>query len=160
MGCQNCPDDKTLEGVFYIVYTGGPPHAQFAVMQEVVRRARQDEVVRLYRPEVRPDGCIEYEQDAPEPPVPEGYTRDDNNPWLLRPMWPSCIYRMYRVQMLDEGQLKIDGICMNPQSGATQKEPVTCAKCSLCIVGYAIGSIPVFTDRIDASIGPGGRPEL
>lgn len=159
MGCQNCPDDRAFDGVFYIVYTGGPPHAQFVAMQEVVRHARQDEIVRLYRPKVRPDGCIEYERDAPEPPAPEGYARNEGDPWVLRPVWPSCVHRMYRVQMLDDGQLKIDGICTHPQSGATRREPITCAKCNLCAVGCAIGSAPVLTDRIGALTSPGGRPE-
>jgi hypothetical protein len=160
MGCQNCPDDKILEGVFYIVYTGGPPHAQFAAMQTVVDRVDHKEIIRRYQPTVHPDGRIEYKKDTPEPPAPEGYVRDERAPWTLRPIWPSCVYRMYRVQMLDDGQLKIEGICTHPQSGARLHEAITCAKCNLCAVGCAIGSLPILTRTFDAMPNPGGQPEL
>jgi hypothetical protein len=141
MSCKNCPD-KNIDGTALIVYTGGPPHAPFAAMRLVLR---DDGIIRRYQPTVHPDGCIEYKRDAPEPLVPEGYMKDEHNPWILRPVWVSCIYRTYRVQRLDDGQLKINGFCVNPHSGISTREPVTCAKCNLCAVGCAIGSMPVIT---------------
>ncbi len=155
MGCDSCPDEKNAEGVFFIVYTGGPPHAPFAAMQAVVR---DDGIVRRHQPTVHPDGHIEYQRDAPEPPVPEGYAKDECDPWVLRPVWASCVHRMYRVQRLDDGLLKIDGLCCNPLSGVQPHQLLTCAKCNLCGVGCAIGSAPVVTGRIGASSIPRGQP--
>jgi hypothetical protein len=158
MGCDNCPDDKTLEGVFFIVYAGGPPTAQYATMQHIVDHTQPNEIIRLYRPTIHSDGRIEYEKDAPAPQVPEGYLRDESVPWILRPIWPSCIYRIFRVQMLDDGQLKIEGLCSNPLTGIPANKPITREKCSLCVIGCAIGSMPIITDKIDALINLDGLP--
>ncbi len=159
MGCETCPDSQTMDGVFFVVYTGGPPHAQFAAMQMAVNKLADDGIVRLHTPRVQPDGSIEYEKAAPEPPVPEGYVRDERDPYVLRPVWSSCLYRMYRVQRLDDGLLKIDGLCTNPLSGQDAITPLTNAKCRLCPAGCAIGSVPTVTGRIGALTDLDGQPE-
>jgi len=149
MGCPDCPDAKDLEGMSYIVYTGGPPEAPFAAVALAIH---DDGIIRRYRPFVHPDGSIEYVRDVPEPPVPEGYARDEQNPWLLRPIWVSCVYRMYRTKQLEDGTLKIDGLCTHPDAGMPAHKPVTNAKCCLCNVRCAIGSFPAVTG--DSRRGP------
>ncbi|MEN6367682.1 MAG: hypothetical protein ABFC88_12800 [Thermoguttaceae bacterium] len=72
--------------------------------------------------------------------------RDEHDPWVLRPVWSSCLYRMYRVQRLEDGTLKIDGLCAMPMSGIPAHQPLTNTNCRLCKVGCAIGSIPAITN--------------
>jgi len=158
MGCENCPDKSALDnpaGVLYVVYTGGPPHAPFAAMRAAVPN---DGIIRRYRPAVHPDGRIEYERDVPAPPAPEGYQADASDPWTLRPTWVSCVFRSYRVQLLDDGILNVEGQCLNPRSGKKGYEIVTRDFCRLCPVGCAIGQPPEAIGRTDWSPSPADPP--
>lgn len=129
MGCNNCPDANTPTGVLFIVYAGGPPHTPFAAMRAAVPN---DTIIRRYRPVVHPDGRIEYNRDVPAPPVPEGYRAND--PWILQPVWVSCIFRGYRVQTLDDGTLKIEASCFQAKSGTRGHEIITNDFCHNCPV--------------------------
>jgi hypothetical protein len=136
--CKKCPDKAELDnkyGVYYITYTGGPPHAPFAVMRQAI--PAQDEIIRRFeRPTVGQDGYIRYNKNGPVPPVPAGYEADPGDPWTLRPVWSSCMFRLYRVQLHDEGYLQVDAFCAHPGSGKPKHEKITpadCEKCGVCV---------------------------
>jgi hypothetical protein len=127
--CDDCPDANNTNEVIYVVYTGGPPHAPFALMGKAIP---SDGIIRQYQPKVHEDGRVEYESNGqPEPPVPEGYDAD-SNPFILLPVWCPCVHRMYRVQMLDNGLLEIKAKCVvNPATMKAQGH-VTNEFCQRC----------------------------
>jgi hypothetical protein len=130
MPCENCPGVK-VEGAIQIVYTGGPAHAPYVLAQHAI----QPEIVHYHQPAVRPDGCIEYDNHGgTTPPCPEGYRRDPANPWLLCPVWPSCVFRMLHCRQADDGSLNIEGRCLSIQSGRKANEALTQQGCEQCLV--------------------------
>ena len=100
MPCENCPETSPATGraqTALVIYTGGPPHAQYVAVGAAI--PRQDTNVRLQYgwPTVRQDGCLEY-RGGQKPPVPEGYAATID-PHVLKPVWPSCARRLLKVQM-------------------------------------------------------------
>ena len=78
------------------------------------------------------------------PPVPEGYEADKGEPYVLKPVWPSCSHRMLRVQMNnDSGLLSVEGVCMDPRSGKKGHETLTVAHCQQCSVRRPIQPLDV-----------------
>jgi len=155
MGCEDCPKLQHNRATLYVVYTGGPAWAPFAAMKTAIP---DDGIIRRYQPTIHPDGRIEYGRNVPPPPVPEGYQTDHNDPWLLRPIWVSCVYRMYRVQMLDDGILTIEGQCPLLASSRPRNDKLTNTFCRACAVGYPIGARP--TGTVSESPHPAGLPGM
>jgi hypothetical protein len=127
MACDNCPEKQHLSGAVYIVYGGGPPHAQFATVARAIPPAEEGVVTLYGTPTVNSDGSITYprgtNKNGPKPPVPAGYERVPGDPWTLRPVWVSCAFRLLRVQAIEDGSLNIAGLCMNPKSGQSSHRP-------------------------------------
>lgn len=51
-----------------------------------------------------PDGTIMYPNRGPPPPVPEGYERAGNDPYVLRPKIPDCSLRDEESRLLPCGK--------------------------------------------------------
>jgi len=132
MSCEGCPE-KYLGGVAYIVYTGGPENAPFAVMHAFPKP--DDSIIRHFAfPTISKDGQIEYAK-GPIPPVPEGYQA--LTPWVLKPIWVFCALRLYCVRLNDEGYLDIVGKCLNAASDIGVSKITTNAFCQTCPVRVA-----------------------
>jgi hypothetical protein len=131
--CAKCPDMTILDnprGIGCVVYTGGPPDAPFQAVGRAI--PADDGLSRKYaRPQVTKEGLIQYDPMGPEPPIPEGYA-PSTDPWTLRPIWPSCVFRSLRVSLHEDGHLQIEGQCLNPASGKRGYETVTAGFCEGC----------------------------
>jgi hypothetical protein len=128
MSCEGCPELHS-DGAHYIVYAGGPEHAPFAAMR-ALPKPTVDIIRRFSYPTIHKDGRIEYPEDGPTPPIPEGYQA--LTPWVLKPIWVFCSFRLYQVRLHDEGYLEIIGKCANPASGIRGNESPTNAFCQTC----------------------------
>ena len=130
MTCEGCPESgQTFGGVVLSIHTGGPASAQYANLALAI--VNDPAVVRLHQPTVRPDGAIEYNTD--NAPCPEGYEREAN---ILKPVWPSCVYRILRCWQDDDGSLKIEARCMT--SGLRGHEALSLDGCKACSVRQPI----------------------
>ncbi len=137
--CHNCPNKVSqLTKVVLVVYTGGPPHAQYVALAQAIPPRDETVLLQYGWPMARADGCLEY-RGGQVPPVPEGYEADKDDPYVLKPVWPSCSHRMLRVQMNnDSGLLRVEGVCMDPRSGKKGHETLTVAHCQQCSVRRSI----------------------
>lgn len=136
MPCDGCPEHAAPDnphGTATIVYTGGPPHALFANVGRVLSNDENGVVTKWSKPEVHPEGEIEYQQKEAEPPGIEGYQRDTSNPRLLRPIWPHCNWRCLHVWRTDDGQVRITAGCLTPASNIPPYETLTLAQCRGCL---------------------------
>jgi hypothetical protein len=116
------------EGIYRIVYTGGPAHAQFAALRSIPKP--DVSIIRQFTyPTIHKDGCIEY-PNGPTPPTPEGY--EAVTPFIFKPVWVFCLFRHYHIRLRDEGYLEIVGKCVNPASGIRARDAVTNAFCKTC----------------------------
>jgi len=129
MTCQDCPDTPS-DGVKYIVYGGGPPHAQYPLVRLVI----DNTVLRQYQPVVHPDGRIEYTEGV-DPPQIEGYEQSGNT---LTPVWPSCSERMLRCTQRDNGSLCVEARCLNLASGNRASIVLKLDGCKACSVRQPI----------------------
>lgn len=131
MTASNAPCDgcDLPQGVYTIVYTGGPPQAPLAAAAVAVN----PNVLRRYQPKVHADGRIEYE--GPVPPPPEGYRREGQ---CHRPVWLPCVYRIYHAQQTDDGVLHIAAQCMVTEGS----QMLTEARCRDCIQRRPIPRLP------------------
>lgn len=136
MACKDCPDfippQNNSRRVAVIVYTGGPPYALFANVIRTLSADLDGVITKWSRPTVHPDGGIEYKQNEAKPPEIEGYQRDAVNFWLLRPIWPHCVWRMLRVWREDTGAVIISAGCNLPNSGAPPDESLRLTHCQNC----------------------------
>jgi hypothetical protein len=142
--CDDCPNKtKTrLTKVAIVVYTGGPPHAQYVALAQAIPPRDEKVLLQYGWPTTRPDGCLEY-RGGQVPPVSEGYEATAD-PHVLKPVWPFCTHRVLQVQMNnDSGLLHIDGLCMNPGSGKKGHEKLTVAHCQECRVRRPIQPLNV-----------------
>ena len=96
--CRDCPNkvNNKIDNVVLVVYTGGPPHAQYVALAQAIPPRDETVLLQYGWPTARADGCLEY-RGGQVPPVPEGWEMDE--PSVLKPIWPSCSHRMLRVQM-------------------------------------------------------------
>jgi hypothetical protein len=72
MACDNCPEKQHLSGAVYIVYGGGPPHAQFATVARAIPPAEEGVVTLYGTPTVNSDGSITYPRGTRSPQCPPG----------------------------------------------------------------------------------------
>ena len=150
--CDDCPHKTKPQHskVVLVVYTGGPPHAQYVALAQAIPPRDETVLLQYGWPTTRADGCLEY-RGGQVPPVPEGYEADRDEPYVLKPIWPSCSHRMLRVQMNnDNGLLKVEGICMDPRSGRKGHETLTVAHCQQCPVRRPIQPLDA---KLDIKLG-------
>jgi len=136
MPCQGCPDFTPSRDdsrpIAVIVYTGGPEYALFANVIRVLAPDKEGVVTKWSCPSVYPAGELQYKQNEAEPPSIEGYQRDTSNPWLLRPIWPPCAWRMLRVWREDTGAVSISAGCLCPASNTQPYESLALSQCQNC----------------------------
>jgi hypothetical protein len=135
MPCEGCPPEPNAinpREVANIIYTGGPPHAIFALVNHGIAADDPTMITKWSRPIVHSDGSLEYKPNETEPPELEGYRQDASNPRLLHPVWPHCVWRMLRVWREDTGNAKITAVCLTPQSGFKAHEHLTVKQCTDC----------------------------
>ena len=63
MTCENCPETSPATGrapTALVIYTGGPPHAQYVAVGEAIPPPDANVRLQYGWPVVRPDGCLEY----------------------------------------------------------------------------------------------------
>lgn len=129
MSCEGCPElphEMSHSGPYYIVYTGGGRHAPFVAMRAIPKP--DESIIRHFTyPTIHEDGRLEYVE-GPIPPIPEGYQA--LTPWILKPIWVFCSFRLYCVKLHDEGYLEVTGKCTNPDLDAQGN--VTNAVCQTC----------------------------
>lgn len=123
MGCK-CPDDVSLPrgSCNYLVYSGGPVERFYRLVAQVIP---EDAELTHGLPVVHDDGSLEFPGTAP---TIAGYRLEGSR---LHPVWPPCVLRMLRVQVVD-GVLNIAGICGNPATRQFSLEvvPDPCQKCT------------------------------
>ena len=144
MPCGNCPEAQPPRATVYVVYSGGPEHAHYVALAHVIPKRDERVILQYGWPTARPDGHLEY-AGGQVPPVPEGYEATEN-PYVLKPVWPSALPRALKTVRLDAGLLLVDGVCVNPASGKRGRDLLTLAHCRQCPVCRAIidrtGSAP------------------
>jgi hypothetical protein len=124
MPCD-CSEDRPRPvpsgGCNYLVYSGGPPSSYYRLVEHAIPAN-----VKLThgRPTVHADGSLEFRG---TPLTLSGYRQEGLR---LHPIWPPCLLRMLRVQIID-GILAIDGICGGPEAAHFTFEvgPDQCQKC-------------------------------
>jgi hypothetical protein len=131
MGCEDCPEptppspDTGRYG--WVLYTGGPPEIHLAMLRHVV----PSDCDRIT---IRDDGSIEYKKEPGdwEPPRPiDGYKQNDQ---LFRPLWKSCRWRVYSLEVEPNCRcMDIIAQCNNPFA-ETVGQLVKCADCDRCSV--------------------------
>lgn len=97
-----------------------------------------DGVERTFlRPFFHDDGSIEYPQRGDEldvPPDINGYKRDLDNPWLFRPLWNDCKFRLQGTKLIGGcGALEVVMVCQHGQSNHYLKE-LQSKHCDMCRV--------------------------
>ena len=90
--CKDCPDPQSVTDTsyHYILYLGGPAHAQFLALRQLIP-ARNKDYIAKYEPSIRDDGSIVYSGGIP--PVLEGFRLVDG---AFVPQWPLCPYRVLK----------------------------------------------------------------
>lgn len=78
---------------------------------------------------VHSGGSIEFPPEGDEPPIPLGYVRDEENPYLLHPTWVKCRQRLHGLQRSGDF-LDVLMVCHHPD--AKQGQPVTPEDCANC----------------------------
>jgi len=123
MPCD-CPEDQPQPipqgGCNYLIYSGGP----MANFYRLVEHAMPDVEMSHGRPNVHPDGSLEFPD---TPPALSGYRAEGSR---RLPIWPSCALRMLRVQVIDS-TLHVDGICGGPTAAPFSLE-ITPDQCQGC----------------------------
>ncbi len=130
--CQNCPDAEAAagwSGCTRILYMGGPAHAQYLVMRQLIPPRNPNIVTKHGWPSIRDDGCIVYSE-GETPPTPEGFEAIE--PKVFRPRWPFCPYRVLRVRLQDTGLLNIEATCCNPLTDNIKLPKLALADCQDC----------------------------
>lgn len=72
-----------------------------------------------------PDGTIMYAKQGRPPPIPEGYERADNDPYVLRPKIPDCTLRQVEPRLLPCGKTVTYLRC----SRGFQASSLDCSQC-------------------------------
>jgi hypothetical protein len=130
--CKNCPDAEAAagwSGCTRILYMGGPAHAQYLVMRQLIPPRNPNVVTKHGWPSIRDDGCIVYSE-GETPPTPEGFEAVE--PKVFRPRWPFCPYRVLRVRLQDTGLLNIEATCCNPLTDNIKLAKLALADCQHC----------------------------
>jgi hypothetical protein len=135
MPCEGCPEHAppdNPQGTAILVHTGGPPETIFKAVQHVLAKDMPTVIRKWSTPTVESDGALVYKQDESDPPEIEGYKRDPTNPKRLRPIWPHCVWRAFRVWRDDTGCVRIVATCLTPLSGLKAHEATTLKYCKHC----------------------------
>ena len=128
--CQNCPNNVPEHSVpFTILYSGGPPQKQYRALRQVIPPRDPNLALPYGWPSITDDGCIQY-AGGHEPPVPEGWERAA--PMVFRPVWPTCQSRALRAQVMEDGRLRVEGVCFHPATRELFNQVVTLAACHRC----------------------------
>lgn len=113
-----------------IVYTGGPARRQYQLVSAAVTTRDYESLYGM--PWVDDAGCIHYSKKGPEPPTPTGYELVPGDDWQFRPVWPSCAHRLLRVLYVEDGSLRVEGLCGQPASSQLPHEPLSVSICNDC----------------------------
>lgn len=66
---------------------------------------------------IHDDGSIEYEpREGMTPPEISGYVRDEGNPFLFHPLWPTCPKRLHGTRIVGQGFLDVLMLCNCPRA--------------------------------------------
>ena len=128
MPCSDCPDAELRPsapaGCNYLAYSGGPFHNLYHLLDQAI--PANVELIHG-RPIVHPDGSLEF---AGDPPTLSGYRREGSR---LYPVWPPCVLRMLKVQVVD-GLLTVSGLCGSPKAEHFSLEVRLdqCQNCPVC----------------------------
>ena len=149
IGCPDLPEGMTPSNNFHILYTVGSDLDVYRALRRAIPAGDVNIIPQYGHLKVTDDGCLEY-ANGQQPPVPEGFVAE--TPFLLRPAWPSCKYRMLKGRLEDSGALSLAGLCLNPLSGKKHTEPLTLAFCAACQSRFPI--INRTTSRTDGTTSP------
>lgn len=141
MSCSDCPDAQPRPsapvGCNYLAYSGGPLHSLYRLLDQAI----PVNVGLLHgRPTIYPDGSLEF---TGIPPILAGYRREGSR---LYPVWPPCMMRMLKVQVVD-GLLTVTGICANAESERFSLE-VAVDQCQTCKVRQPTDLVGISQHRI------------
>jgi hypothetical protein len=121
----NCPEDQPSRplptgGCNYVVGTGSLPSSLYRLVEQAI----PDVELIHGRPIIYSDGSLEFPE---SPPTLPGYRTEGRR---LYPVWPFCLQRILRVQVIDK-TLQITGICGHPEAGQFGQEaaPDQCQNC-------------------------------
>ena len=132
--CTSCPEVQAANrqsGYAHIIYTGGPAHAQYLVLRQLIPPRNPEIVTKHGWPSILNSGSIAY-TGGEAPPPPEGFAVVA--PGVFQPQWPFCPYKMLRAQLQDTGQLDVAALCCHPPSGKADLKPLLLADCQQCAV--------------------------
>jgi len=113
MTCKDCPA-LIFPKAAYIVYSGGMDESFYKLVGHPIPEQDENIILQYGWPSVDERGWIHY-TGGQAPPRPEGYEAVDER--TFKPVWPSCSYRMLRVELQDSGLLRVDGMCINLLTG-------------------------------------------
>ena len=122
MDC-GCPGKDLIRSTCnHIAYSSGPLESVYLLVSQVIP---DDVAMKHGRPKVHPDGSLEFPD---TPPELSGYELQDGR---LLPVWPPCVARMLRVEVID-GILKLTGVCSCIESNHLALDVTTddCEKCA------------------------------
>ena len=126
MDC-GCPEPGPVSsGCNYVIYSGGPIENVYRLVEHAIPA---DTNMIHGRPQVHPDGSLEF---ANDPPTLSGYQKKGLR---LVPVWPPCVLRMLKVQVID-GRLTIAGVCSHLETTTLGGE-VTPEQCEQCPIRQA-----------------------
>jgi hypothetical protein len=133
MACEDCPETPIVPPAdnkpFMIVYTGGPPHAQYLALRQALP-ARDPNVIPQYGVlTITDQGWLQY-KDGQDTKAPAGW--EEVEPGLYRPTWIPCAHRTVRGQMLDSGLLTLACSCFDPRTGRKFKDQLVPSDCEQC----------------------------
>lgn len=139
--------DGTREESYRCAHSATPTYRQEVCEHDCAACTMRKPLIQIAGCAPKPPELAEYEQpiygkngeivyklvDGKDPPpVPDGYKRSQDNPWVFESMWPECPKRHFSNDLMPNGALKVLPYCEILQRGVDLE---TCKQCMLDLVG-------------------------